>query len=365
MPPLSLYARARTHSLHCVRDRRCGVHPAFPAPSRFRGGTISSKTRAHWRRGNAQSHSSFRGDAKASNPESRDSGFARARPGMTTEGPAPRGAQVQTLSTRLWILKLLPCGDSHPGRQRSSHRKEFVHGFVAARHRGLWRHRLHRPARRRISGGASWQVRSEMGDGGAQPGQACRRARRHRRPGRHAADRRRCRRSRVAAGDGRADPVGADDRRSVPALWQRTGGGLRGLGHRLSRSLRRAGLDATDDRCPSGDGAIVRGADRVFLRLRFASVRTRGIFCSGNGKAGAWRARQPRQGSRPQHEGNVLGRNGREHQGDVCGGSEGSQSGRAAAESVRADARLRRPRSSRRATSHCSTRTSMPGPRRS
>src|SRR5579863_1179433 len=91
MPPLSLYARARTHSLHCVRDRRCGVHPAFPAPSRFRGGTISSKTRAHWRRGNAQSHSSFRGDAKASNPESRDSGFARARPGMTTERPAPSG----------------------------------------------------------------------------------------------------------------------------------------------------------------------------------------------------------------------------------------------------------------------------------
>ena len=36
--------------------------------------------------------------------------------------------------------------------------------------------------------------------------------------------------------------------RSVSALWQRTAGGLRGVRHRLFRSLRRAALDAPDDR---------------------------------------------------------------------------------------------------------------------
>lgn len=41
MPPLGLYARARIHPLHCARDRRCSAHPAFPAPSRFRGRTLT------------------------------------------------------------------------------------------------------------------------------------------------------------------------------------------------------------------------------------------------------------------------------------------------------------------------------------
>jgi hypothetical protein len=41
VPPLSLYAHARIHSLHCTRDRRCSAHPAFPVPSRFRGRTLS------------------------------------------------------------------------------------------------------------------------------------------------------------------------------------------------------------------------------------------------------------------------------------------------------------------------------------
>ena len=45
-----------------------------------------------------------------------------------------------------------------------------------------------------------------------------------------------------------ADEVGDHHGRPVSALWQRTARGLRGLGHRLFRSLRRAGLDAADDR---------------------------------------------------------------------------------------------------------------------
>ena len=36
--------------------------------------------------------------------------------------------------------------------------------------------------------------------------------------------------------------------RPISALWQRTARGLRGLGYRLFRSLRRAALDAADDR---------------------------------------------------------------------------------------------------------------------
>ena len=42
--------------------------------------------------------------------------------------------------------------------------------------------------------------------------------------------------------------VGADHGRPLSALWLGTGCGLRGDRHRLSRSLRRAGLDAADDR---------------------------------------------------------------------------------------------------------------------
>src|SRR6476659_3679543 len=33
----ALYARVRTSCAHCTRDRGCSAHPAFPAPSDFRG----------------------------------------------------------------------------------------------------------------------------------------------------------------------------------------------------------------------------------------------------------------------------------------------------------------------------------------
>ena len=49
--------------------------------------------------------------------------------------------------------------------------------------------------------------------------------------------------------------IGADDGRPVSALRQRPGRGLRGIGYRLSRSLRRADLDAPDDRQARGHGA--------------------------------------------------------------------------------------------------------------
>ena len=38
MLPPNLYARVRTFSLHCTRDRGCGAHPVFPAASRLEGG---------------------------------------------------------------------------------------------------------------------------------------------------------------------------------------------------------------------------------------------------------------------------------------------------------------------------------------
>ena len=45
-----------------------------------------------------------------------------------------------------------------------------------------------------------------------------------------------------------ADEVGDQHGRPVSVLWQRTACGLCGLGHRLFRSLRRAAVDAGDDR---------------------------------------------------------------------------------------------------------------------
>jgi hypothetical protein len=45
VPPLSLYARACTHSLLCARDRGCSAHPAFPAPLFW--AETSGKPRTH------------------------------------------------------------------------------------------------------------------------------------------------------------------------------------------------------------------------------------------------------------------------------------------------------------------------------
>ena len=67
-----------------------------------------------------------------------------------------------------------------------------------------------------------------------------------------------------------------------------------------------------------GHGAIDRRKNRVFLRLRFASVRTRRVLRSGDREENAWRAGQPRQRPCPRHEGNVFGRHRSQHQGDLC-----------------------------------------------
>src|ERR1700686_5594024 len=77
------------------------------------------------------------------------------------------------------------------------------YAFVEVRHRCLWRYRLHRPARRRISRGALYrEVRSEMGEGRTQPGEAGIGARYDRRARRHGFDPGRRRRSRIAESDG-------------------------------------------------------------------------------------------------------------------------------------------------------------------
>ena len=73
--------------------------------------------------------------------------------------------------------------------------------------------------------------------------------------------------------------LGRDHRRPLSALWQRTGRGLRGLGHRLYRSLRRADLDAADDRRASRQPRKASGARIVFsCGYRFAAVRTRRVL---------------------------------------------------------------------------------------
>jgi hypothetical protein len=42
MLPPNLYARVRTFYLHCTRDRGCGAHPVFPAPSQLEGGRFQA-----------------------------------------------------------------------------------------------------------------------------------------------------------------------------------------------------------------------------------------------------------------------------------------------------------------------------------
>ena len=174
--------------------------------------------------------------------------------------------------------------------------------------------------------------------------QARLRARCDRRAGRYAADRGRCRRSRFAEGDGRADQIGDNDGRSVSALRLRTGRGLRGLGHRLFRSLRRAGLDAADDRRARGDREIAAARASCFpaasIRCRsnsacsFAQEEAKKVFGAPVSRV---------KGRVRGMKGDVLGRHRGEHQGDIRRGGERSQPGRAVAESVRVDAGLRRP----------------------
>ena len=180
-----------------------------------------------------------------------------------------------------------------------------------------------------------------MGDGRTQPGKARRRARCDRRAGRHGVDRGRCQRSRVAQSHDGPDRVGTVYGWTLSALWLRAGRGLCCVGYRLSRSVRRTGLDASDDRRPRGDRKIDRRQNRVFLRLRFAPLRTRRVLLSGDGEEDIRRAGQPRQRPRPRHDGNGFGRHGGQHEGELLGRGARSQPGCAAEESVRLDAGLR------------------------
>jgi hypothetical protein len=64
---LYLYARVRFATPFCTRDRGCGEHPAFPAPSLGEGG--SCKPRAHRAaRTRIHVHPSLRGAKRRSNP---------------------------------------------------------------------------------------------------------------------------------------------------------------------------------------------------------------------------------------------------------------------------------------------------------
>ena len=206
---------------------------------------------------------------------------------------------------------------------------------------------------------------AEMGDGRAQPRQARLGARRDRRAGRYATDRGRCRRSRLAEGDGRPDQIRHHDRRPVSALRQRTGCGLRGLRHRLFRSLRRAGLDAADDRRARGRRA--RPAARASC-FPAASIR-----CRSNSARSLCRRRPRRVFGAPASR--VKGRV-RDMRGTLSGGT--AASGRATFEAVAKDLSLVailndpfaltpgfRARSSRRATSRSLRKICSPGPRRS
>src|SRR5882724_6620918 len=94
------------------------------------------------------------------------------------------------------VLKSMTAAKDVDGRDKPGHddygelRELEYERFVEIRHRGLWRDRVHRPARRRISRRAVWQRQAvEMDDGRAQPRQAQIRSRRDRRARRHAADR--------------------------------------------------------------------------------------------------------------------------------------------------------------------------------
>ena len=143
-----------------------------------------------------------------------------------------------------------------------------------------------------------------------------------------------------AEGDGRADQVGADDGRPVSMVWQRVDRGVRCVGHRLSRSLRRAGLDAADDRQARGGSESERRAHPVLLRLRFGAVRARRLLRAGRSETRLRRAGRARQGPRARHARHVFRRHRGERARNVRSRLQGSQPGGDPERSLCADARF-------------------------
>ena len=102
MLPPNLYARVRTFHLHCTRDRGCGAHPAFSAPSDFNEGKRDPNLGQNMsrERGHIFSRHSGARAARTRNPfgsgtgRAMDSGPAPewAHPGMTDA----EGARSQT-----------------------------------------------------------------------------------------------------------------------------------------------------------------------------------------------------------------------------------------------------------------------------
>jgi hypothetical protein len=88
--PLNLYARVRFVCCFCTRDRGCGVHPVFPAPSSFlRANELQNSGES--RRENAESHPVWKLNAER----------LFRRPGIARKGPGThrnRHPEVRALS---------------------------------------------------------------------------------------------------------------------------------------------------------------------------------------------------------------------------------------------------------------------------
>ena len=162
-----------------------------------------------------------------------------------------------------------------------------------------------------------------MGDGRAQQGQARRGPRRDRRAGRYAADRGRCRRSRVLEGDGGADEVRDHHGWSVLALRQRAAVRVRRRRRRLFRSLRRADLDAAD--VEQHEAEARKSGARIVFSCGSTRCRSSSVFSMPRRKQGRPLARRRAgQGPRARDDGHGVRRYGCEHAGDHRGDDEGS-----------------------------------------
>lgn len=164
----------------------------------------------------------------------------------------------------------------------------------------------------------------------------------------HAADRSRRERSRVAQGACRPDQGGSHNRRPLSALRVRAGRGLRRIRHRLSRSLRRAGMDAPDDRRPSRKGAIHRR--RILFSCGFDSIPFElGVLFLQNAAKKKFGATVHRVKGRVRRmKGTFSGGTAAKPESHLRGRSQGSQHRAAAQESVRADTGLRGPETAAR-----------------
>ena len=243
-------------------------------------------------------------------------------------------------------------------------KSEYV--FVEIRHRRLWRHRLHRPARRRIS------RRAYKGDASLKWAMAGR-----------SKDKLASVRDAIGApADTPLIVADASDPASLKAMVEQTKsvistvGPYQFYGNELLAACVASGTDYFDlcgeplwmrQMIDKHEAAAKASGARIVFSCGFelGAVRARRLLCAGGSQAGVRRAGFARQGPRARHARHPVRRHRRERQGDLRGGCQGSQPRCDPQGSVRADARVQGTETAAGQQAGATRKTCSPGPRRS